>query len=400
MTEKEARERTVAMFREATPTRVDAPIEEWRQGFSAMAAKIPLPADLAIEPWTVAGVPGYRVAAPGVDQGRIVVHFHSGGYVMGCAHDYREFGGRLSAACGAPVFVPDYRLAPEHVYPAAAEDGLAIYTALLERFAPGQIILSGDSAGGGLCMSTLLGARDGGLPQPAGAIAICPLLDLAGEGDSADIPSDPLIGRDLIVGMGSVYIGERDPHEHPRASPLWGEHHGLAPLYLLASSSEALRDDAVRLAASIGRAQGKVRLSLYPDVVHIWTFFPFLESTREAMGEIAGFARDCWGSDATAAKVEPGYLIVQASISDPEGFGPYVAAVQPLIAAHGGKMVVRAFDPPVLEGEWPWQTFAVLQFPSAEAINAFWYSPEYAEVIKLRDGVAQFQVLSVSNAPA
>lgn len=396
MSEEEAKARVVAMFRAATPTSPDAPIEAWRAGFSAMAAQIPLPPQIAVEPATIGGVPGLMVKAPGVDPARILVHFHSGGYVMGSAHDYREFGGRLSAACKSPVFLPDYRLAPEHPYPAAAEDGLAIYIALLESHGPDKVMLSGDSAGGGLCISTLIGAREAGLPQPAGAIALCPLLDLAGEGDSADIPSDPLIGRDLIVGMGKVYIGERDPHEHPRASPLWGDHAGLAPVYLLASASEALRDDAVRLAASIGRAQGKVRLSLHPDLVHIWTFFPFLEATREAMGEIAGFARDCWGA---AGAAEPGYLVVQAQIDDPEGFAPYVAAVQPLIAAHGGEMVVRAADPDVLEGEWPWQTFAVLRFPSADAVRRFWHSDEYASIIGLRAGVARFQVLMAANPP-
>lgn len=397
MTETEARERAVEMFRQATPADNDAPIDEWRKGFSRMAESIGLPADLTIRAHTVAGVGGYLVSAAGANRARIVTHFHSGGYVMGSASDYREFGGRLSAACGAPVFLPDYRLAPEHPYPAAAEDGLAIYTALLETYAPGDILLSGDSAGGGLCMSTLMGARDAGLPQPAGAIAIAPLLDLAGEGNSADIDTDPLIGRDLIVGMGQVYIGERDPHDFPRASPLWGEHHGLAPVYLLASSTEALRDDAVRMAASIGAAKGKVRLSLHPDLVHIWTFFPFLDATREAMEEIAAFARERWRDG--SGHVEPGYLIVQARIDDADGFAPYVAAVQPLIAEHGGKMVVRAFAPPVLEGEWPWQTFAVLEFPSAEAVSEFWHSPEYRQIVGLRDGVAQFQVLQVSNPP-
>jgi len=295
MTEEEAKARSVTLFREATPAANDAPIVEWRNGFEAMAAKLGLPADLKIEPVTTGGVPCLLVSAPGVSADRLVVHFHSGGYVMGSANAYREFAGRLSAATGAPVLLVDYRLAPEHPYPAPVEDALAVYQALIADRDPATIILSGDSAGGGLCMATLLNLRDRGLPLPAGGIGICPLLDLAGEGDSADIPTDPLIGRDLIVGMGKVYIGDIDPHEHPLASPLWGTHEGLPPIYLCASASEALRDDSVRMAQSIERAGGRVQLSLVEDYVHIWTFFPFMQAAATTLGEIGAFARKCWG---------------------------------------------------------------------------------------------------------
>ncbi len=290
MTEQEARAKAIAMFKEATPEDPNAPMEEWRRGFEEMAAKIPLPGDIKVESLEIEGIPCLKVSAPGAKPDRMVVHFHSGGYVMGSANAYREFAGRLSTAAKAPVILPDYRLAPEHPYPAAAEDGLAIYKWCIANHDPRSLLLSGDSAGGGLCMATLMNARDQGLPLPCGAIGIAPLLDLSGEGNSANIDTDPLIGRDLIVGMGSVYIGDLDPHEHPQASPLWGRHDGLPPIFLLASSTEALRDDAVRMAASIAESKGKVRLSLHDNLVHIWTFFPFLDATREAMDEIANFA--------------------------------------------------------------------------------------------------------------
>jgi len=296
MTEAEARARAIAMFREATPEAVDAPIEEYRQGFEDMADKIPLPADLIIEQIEIEGVPCYKVTAPGAQADRLVVHFHSGGYVMGSARAYREFGGRLSAATRAPVILPDYRLAPEHPYPAPVEDGLKVYQWCISNHPPEKFLLSGDSAGGGLCIATLMNARDRGLPLPCGALGIAPLTDLAGEGNSANIDTDPLIQQDLIVGMGKVYVGDLDPKKEPLASPLWGDHRGLPPIMLIASSTEALRDDAVRLAVSIGEARGKVRLSLHDDLVHIWTFFPFLEATREAMDEIANFAEARFGN--------------------------------------------------------------------------------------------------------
>ena len=295
MTEQEAKERSVALFLESMPATNDAPMAEWRSGFEEMAAKLGLPADLAIELVTVGGVPCIRVTAPGVAANRLVIHFHSGGYVMGSANAYREFAGRLSAATGAPVLLPEYRLAPEHPFPAPVEDALAVYRAVTALMDPARILLSGDSAGGGLCMATLLNIRDKGLQLPAGGIGICPLFDLAGEGDSADIPTDPLIDRDLIVSMGKVYIGDIDPHEHPLASPLWGKHHGLPPIYLTASASEALRDDAVRMAQSIEAAGGKVRLSLVDGYVHMWTFFPFVEAAARTLDEIGAVARKCWG---------------------------------------------------------------------------------------------------------
>jgi len=294
MNDGEARARSVALFREATPASADAPIEEWRRGFEAMAQRLGFPDDLLIEPVDVGGVPCLKVSAPGVSADRLVIHFHSGGYVMGSAHAYRGFGGRLSAATGAAVLLPDYRLAPENPYPAAVDDALAVYRASLAERDAGEILLSGDSAGGGLCMATLLNIRDDGLPLPAGAVGICPLLDLAGEGESADIESDPLINRELIVEMGKVYIGDLDPHGHPLASPLWGRHAGLPPVFLLASRSEALCDDAVRMAKSINDAGGGVRLSLSDGLVHIWTFFPFLEAARSSLDEIGMFARSCW----------------------------------------------------------------------------------------------------------
>ncbi len=295
MGEEEAKARSVAMFREATPLANDAPISEWRAGFEAMAAKLELPEDLVIAPVVVGHVPCIKVTAPGASTDRLIVHFHSGGYVMGSAHAYREFAGRLSKATGAPVLLPDYRLAPEHPYPAAVDDAMAVYRALIVDRKPANIILSGDSAGGGLCMATLLAIRDQGLPNPAGGIGISPLLDLAGEGDSANIPSDPLINRDLIVNMGKVYIGEIDPHE-PLASPLWGQHGGLPPIYLTASASEALYDDAVRMARSIAAAKGTVQLSVVEGYVHIWTFFPFLAASATILAEIGAFAYARWDS--------------------------------------------------------------------------------------------------------
>ncbi|SDZ01410.1 Acetyl esterase/lipase [Geodermatophilus africanus] len=285
-------DRAVQMFVEATPP-VGAPIEEWRAGFEAMAAQFEIAADADIQEIDAAGVPGKTVRAPGAREDRVILHFHSGGYVQGSSLSYRNFAYRLSAATGATVVVPDYRLAPEHPFPAPVEDAQTVYAWALKTWEPAQIVISGDSAGGGLAMATLLALRDSGQPMPAAAFAISPLLDLAGESPSmqSNDGKDPLIDQNMVVEMGKVYIGDIDPHEHPYCSALWGKHHDLPPLLLLASNSEVLRDDSVRLAESVKAAGGSAELSLPDGMVHIWTLFPFLEQAAASLEVIGGFVK-------------------------------------------------------------------------------------------------------------
>lgn len=292
MSDQELLDRAVAMFVAATPP-VGAPIEDWRTGFEEMCANFEVPADAVVEEVQLGGVPGRRICAPGVDTSRVVLHFHSGGYVMGSSRAYREFAYRLSKACNAAVIVPDYRLAPEAPYPAAVEDGAAAYRALLKEIDPGRVVISGDSAGGGLAIATLMVLRDEGIPLPKASFTISPLLDLAGTGESAETNAgaDPLIDRNMVVEMGKVYIGERDPKATPLASPLYGKHEGLPPLLLLASNSEVLRDDAVRLAESVNASGGNAKTLLPDGMVHIWTLFPFLSQAERSVHDIGEFVR-------------------------------------------------------------------------------------------------------------
>jgi acetyl esterase/lipase len=284
--------RAVQMFVEATPP-VGAPIEDWRAGFEAMTAQFPVPADAEIEEVDLGGVPARLVRAPGARADAVIVHFHSGGYVMGSSLAYREFAYRLSAATGLAVLVPNYRLAPEHPYPAPVEDAKAVWGAVRERWAPERIVLSGDSAGGGLVHAALLALRDAGEPSPAAAFSISALLDLAGEAPSMqrNAETDPLIDRTMVVEMGKVYIGDIDPHEHPLCSPQWGEHHDLPPMLLLASDSEVLRDDSEIYAEKVRAAGGLAETSFAPGMVHIWTMFPFLPQAHASLETIGDFVR-------------------------------------------------------------------------------------------------------------
>jgi len=292
-TEQDLLQKAVDMFVAATPP-VGAPISAWRDGFEAMCATFEVPDDAVVEEVVLGGVPGRRVSAPGAaTDGRVIVHFHSGGYVMGSSQAYRNFAYRLSAATGVPVVVPDYRLAPEHPFPAPVEDAVAVYRAVLDDVAPADIVISGDSAGGGLAMALLLAIKEEGLPQPVAGFAISPLLDLAGTGESYDTNDgvDPLIDRTMAVEMGKVYIGDLEPSATPLASALYGDHAGLPPLLLLASNSEVLRDDAARLAASVREQGGHATLLTPEGMVHIWTLFPFLSQAAASVADIGAFVR-------------------------------------------------------------------------------------------------------------
>jgi acetyl esterase/lipase len=283
------------MFVAATPP-VGAPISDWRQGFERLCAGFDIPSDARIEEVDEDGVHGLTITAKDASSDRLVMHLHSGGYVMGSSTAYRNFGCRLSEATRATVFLADYRLAPEHPYPAAVDDAIAAFRWCGRRHDASSTIISGDSAGGGLAIATLLTLRDAGAKLPAAGIAISPLLDLAGEGDSmrTNAKTDPLIDRTMVVEMGKVYIGDIDPHQHPLASPLWGKHHDLPPLFLTASASEVLKDDAVRLAESVRHAGGRATISLPDGMVHIWTLFPFLREAGVSMTSIGNFTRECW----------------------------------------------------------------------------------------------------------
>jgi acetyl esterase/lipase len=303
VSEQELKKKAVDLFVAATPP-VGAPIEDWRAGFERLCENFAIPPDAKIEPIDAGGVRALKVTAAGVSPAHLLIHFHSGGYIMGSANAYRNFAYRLSQVTGATVIVPDYRLAPEHVYPAAIDDAVSTYRWCLKSWQAGKIVLCGDSAGGGLSIATLLALRDAGNAMPAGAIAISPLLDLAGEGESIQYnkKTDPLIDGNMVVEIGKVYIGANDPHKLPLASPLWGQHHDLPPLLLMVSGSEVIRDDAVRLAASVRKAGGLATLYLPDDMVHIWTLFPFLSETARSMELIGSFARERLGLGAGGIK--------------------------------------------------------------------------------------------------
>ncbi len=230
-----------------------------------------------------AGVRGEWVIRAAEPHARTVIYYlHGGGYVAGSPAMYRTLTGAFCLRARARVFALDYRLAPEHRFPAALNDALAGYRWLLAAgIAPHDIVFAGDSAGGGLALSTLLTLRDTGAALPAGAVLIGPWVDLAATRDAA--AADRGEGR-----MARAYVGDR-PLNDPLASGLYAELRGLPPLAIQASTTEMLRDDAVRLDAKARAAGVDSSLRLWEDVPHVWHIFAGLRESREAFADIADF---------------------------------------------------------------------------------------------------------------
>lgn len=295
MATAEERERVIVMWKDSVPLQREPTPVHWREGFEALCAKFPLPEDIEVEEVDADGVPCLWVSAPGVSEDRVLIHYHSGGYVMGSARGYREFAFRLSRAADARVLVPDYRLAPENPFPVPLEDGINAYRWLAREQGANRIAACGDSAGGGLNLAMLVSIRDAGEELPAVAACISPLTDLAAEGESyANFPDrDPVISEELAVGMGIVYMGEgRVPAETPLASPLYADLHELPPLIVCAGDHESLFDDSTRLVDKVRAAGGEVEFVVGEELLHIYPLFScILPEGQQAIERIGAFIK-------------------------------------------------------------------------------------------------------------
>ena len=216
---------------------------------------------------------------------------HGGGYLVGAPRQFR-FVARRFAAAGFDVFMPSYRLAPEHVFPAALEDAFAAYQALL-RAARGPIVLAGDSAGGGLAVSLMLRLRAEGLPQPVAVALFSPWTDLAAASPSvrANEEKDALFTRKVILIGGRAVLGLANARD-PLASPVYGDLAGLPPMLVHAGADEALRDDSTRLADRARAAGVDAQIELWPDTPHGWQLMPFIPEAAESRQKAIDFLKE------------------------------------------------------------------------------------------------------------
>lgn len=250
--------------------------------------------DAKCEKVDAGGVPAEWVAAPGFDDKRAVLYLHGGGYAIGSINTHRRLAYDISAASGARVLVIDYRLAPEHPFPAAVDDAAKAWRWLMQRgFAQNRLAIAGDSAGGGLTIATLVNLRDQKLGLPACAVAISPWVDLEGVGNSLTTRSaqDPMVQKAGLQWMAGMYLKGQSP-KSPLAAPLHADLKGLPPVLVQVGTAETLLDDATRLAEKLHTSGGEVRLAIWPNMLHVFPFFaPILSEGRDGCIEIGNYIR-------------------------------------------------------------------------------------------------------------
>ncbi len=245
---------------------------ERRAAMDAIGEASSLPSGCCHEPVKLGGVKSERVVPQDVVAGRTILYLHGGGYVMGSPRSHRPLAARLGVAARAVAVVPHYRLGPEARFPAAVEDAVAVYRALLDQgIAPGMIIVAGDSAGGGLTLALALALKAEGLPQPAGFFAISPWADLTQSGASyrTKAETDPSLSKAGLDDMALAYLGGLDGRD-PLASPVFGDFEGVAPVLIQTGSEEVLLSDSLTMADVLAHARVEVRLEVWPEMIHVF----------------------------------------------------------------------------------------------------------------------------------
>jgi epsilon-lactone hydrolase len=281
----EQRENLEAILRQsAFPADID--LNEQRRQLRELLSAQPLPADVTVTAAALGGVPTAEIIVDRVEPRHVVLYFHGGVYVMGDAFLAADLASQVGRRTRAKVISVDYRLAPEHPYPAAVDDALAAYEALLHNgTAPSDIAFAGESAGGGLAIATLVNARDRGLPLPAAAFVMSPYADLTLAGTTMETKreADPLMSPQALQARVTDYAAGQDAAVG-LISPIFAELSGLPPLIIQAGTHEVLLDDAVRLARQAATADVEVTLDITPGVPHVFqSFYPILDEAAAAL---------------------------------------------------------------------------------------------------------------------
>ena len=264
----------------------DSDVNEQRRLLRELLSAQPLPADVTVTAAALGGVPTAEITVDGIEPRHVVLYFHGGVYVMSDAFLAAGLASQVGRRTRAKVISVDYRLAPEHPYPAAVDDALAAYEALLDNgIAPSDIAFAGESAGGGLAIATLVNARDHRLPLPAAAFVMSPYADLTLAGTTMETKRelDPLLSREALQARVRDYTSGQDA-ALGLISPVFADLSGLPPLIIQAGSHEVLLDDAVRLARQAATADVEVTLDITPRVPHVFqAYSPILDEAAAAL---------------------------------------------------------------------------------------------------------------------
>jgi monoterpene epsilon-lactone hydrolase len=264
----------------------EAGIDDLREAYEALHAEFAPPPEVTIRPVNAGGVSALLVSPPDTTSVSLM-YLHGGGFVVGSAFGYRHLAGALAMAAGTGVLVPDFRLAPEHPFPAALDDAAAAYGWLLDRTEAGRVVLAGDSAGGALAVSSLLRFKRDGIPQPAGAMLMCPGADPTGEVIRRASNEPQPVAADMVRRFIDLFL-DGHPKDDPLVNPLIADLSGLPPLLIQAATGDPYSPEAKALAAHAREHGVDAQLELYPVMTHVfhvfWTFLPEASEAIEAAG--------------------------------------------------------------------------------------------------------------------
>lgn len=294
--QSEALNNLIEMFR-SMPARPDATIQELRADMENFTPPFEPPEGTRAESVDADGVPAELIVAAGADESRTLLYVHGGGYVMGSIATHRALVTRLSAASGARCLSLDYRLAPEHPFPAAVDDAVTAYRWLLNQGSESdRIAIGGDSAGGGLTIAALVALKEAGVTLPCAGVTLSPWVDLEGTGDSMTTKADedPMVGSDAIGSIADAYLNGKDPRT-PLASPLYADLEGLPPLLIQVGTAEVLLDDSTRLAERAKASGVETELEIWEDMFHVFqSFADVLPEAQQAIDKIGSFLKAHW----------------------------------------------------------------------------------------------------------
>jgi monoterpene epsilon-lactone hydrolase len=268
-------------------------VNEWRAAFAPAGQIHPIPDDVRVSEVDAGGVLCHWLTAPEADADRVLLFLHGGGFELGSLRSDGELAARLGRASGMRVLFPEYRLAPEHPFPAAIDDVLAVWRWLrAEGQGARSIAVAGDSAGGGLAVSLLVAARDAGQELPAAAVLMSPTVDLTSSGASMTerVDQDPFSTPDMLRGFAARYLAGTDP-KTPLASPLFAPLAGLPPLLILVGTADLLLSDSERLAAKAAEAGVDVTLEVGEGLPHVYPIMLGTPEASEATERIGTFLR-------------------------------------------------------------------------------------------------------------
>jgi acetyl esterase/lipase len=288
---KQQQDELDAMLRQA-PLDPAADVPTLRASFEALMRQVPVAADVRTKPIVVGGIGAIEVTIDGTNAADVILYFHGGVYVIGSAEASVSLVADLARRTRTKVITVDYRLAPEHPYPAALDDARVAYEGLLEQGVdPGRIALAGESAGAGLATATLLALRDADTALPSSAFLMSPYADLTLSGDSIASKEllDPLLTPNGLRTRVTDYVGSADPSD-PYISPVYGDLGGLPPMLIQVGSHEILLSDAIRLAARAATADVAVTLEIVPGVPHVFqAYAAVLDEGDAALDRAAAF---------------------------------------------------------------------------------------------------------------